>query len=202
MVGNKVWLAALCFSVQQALAQEMCQVPGASGTCGIAPFLQAEAAKDKEGYNCEKLRGAQYFYGECVGGRLNGLVGLKRAPDARWDRRASSAFLLLVSSGTPENVAVEYANWGIATSSITNGRQSSGAGCVNWQGGWDHRASYSDCVLAAQVFGAEVMQRSFAQQMLAEKAVLSAISVTIKGAGSEASTKDDPKVRGRSARVI
>src|SRR5574343_537809 len=155
MVGNKVWVAALCLSAPQVFAQEMCQIPGVSGNCGIAPFFQAESVKDKNGYTCEKLRGARYFYGQCADGRLNGLVGLKRAPDTRWDRRASSTLLVLLSNGMPQKVAVEYQNWGIATSSIADGRENSSAGCVNWNGGWDHRTSYSDCVLAAQIFGAD-----------------------------------------------
>ena len=202
MKGNRIWLVMLLFTAQHAPAQDMCQIQGPSGTCGIATFFGAEAAKDKSGYSCEKFRGARYFHGQCVDGKLDGVVGLTQAADSRWGR-SSRQFLLQTSNGVPQNAGLAYSNVTLSVLSFANGVEESSAGCINWHAGWDHRKSYAPCIQAADLFGASVFDQPFIKLMVAGKADLSELKLNTGKIGANTpATQDDPKARGRSARVM
>ena len=176
-------------------AQEMCRIDGVNGVCAIAPFLRGET--------CGSLSGARYYYGQCKGGRLSGLIALTLPPDAAVGDRVSSHVLLKVVAGVPETDALQYLDWGIATLDIVNGRYAGSGGCVNWNNtSWDYRRSREACLRAAKVFGSESLEPPFWREMRGKTLDLKVLSARVDNQrdSSQVNVQDDPKVFGRSAR--
>lgn len=188
-------------------AQELCTVTGEQGPCAVTPFIGGGWKNDKDAHTCNKLKNTRY-QGSCTNGQIQGLAILKIPLDPGDNKPHGKPPVYLLANfknGSPDAFWIQYVYWGISYS-LSNGDR---AGCVSWDQGWDRRKDNErrGCILAPQVFGSEILEKSTWKAIRSEEFQISSISFNSQGLTSTTpavnflpanNPADDPKATGFS----